>query len=352
MTNTVKSGDFFYRTPTEKDDAQWEEIIEKTETFAPPEEIEGMEFVERVVLPVSKPQRKSGDDNSSKNSTRVSNPERDNLNTIETKGINVTCSPPKTVITNPSEPKDEWNDDLFGGYGRSAEFDRLEVKFWIYDRYKICGERGSLQATDEDVTDDAGISDNGKVSAKPPSKEDYVALCVKKIDKYAWGRNELNKWYAEVIDHTLSHKQVESYITTALNTHHAKGRIDFEHATRKDIERRSKIQKLGKVVPLNADGAESGNAQRLERLMFPMMREYIQHHVTQNLCLHNTKVTNHQDYDDANDAIVTMLENNISLIEEFVDHYRVFKTMPMQVKYRMAQKINCDSEIGVIVDYE
>ena len=56
MTNTVKSGDFFYRTPTEKDDAQWEEIIEKTETFAPPEEIEGMEFVERVVL--AKPQRK------------------------------------------------------------------------------------------------------------------------------------------------------------------------------------------------------------------------------------------------------------------------------------------------------
>ena len=352
MANTVKSGDFFYRTPTEKDDTQWEEIIKKTETFAPPEEIEGMEFVERSVLSVAKAQRKSGDDNSSKNSTRVSNPERDNLNTIETRGINVTCSPLKTVITNPSEPKDEWNDDLFGGYGRSAEFDRLEIKYWIYDRYKISSERGSLQATDEDVTDDAGISDNGKVSAKPPTKEDFVALNVKKIDKYKWGRNELNKWYAEVINHTLSHKQVESYITAALNTHHAKGRIDFEQATRKDVERSSKVQKLGKVIPLNADGAESGNAQRLERLMFPMMREYIQHHETQNLCLHNTKVTNHQDYDDANSSIVAMLENNITLIEEFVDHYRVFKTKPMSVTYRMTQKINSDKEIGVIVEYK
>ena len=45
MTNTVKSGDLFFRTPTEKDDAQWEEIIEKTEKYAPPEEVAGMEFV-------------------------------------------------------------------------------------------------------------------------------------------------------------------------------------------------------------------------------------------------------------------------------------------------------------------
>ena len=123
MTEQISNKDLFYQIPQTQDDPLWDQIIEKMNLYAPPEKVEGMEFFSREVLPVSKPVRRSGEDSSNLNLTRATNPDRDNLNTIETKGLNVTCYPPKTVITTDlveKKPVDPIEEDLFGGYGRSG----------------------------------------------------------------------------------------------------------------------------------------------------------------------------------------------------------------------------------------
>ena len=137
MTEQISNKDLFYQIPQTQNDPLWEEIKEKMNLYAPPEKVEGMEFFSREVLPVSKPVRRSGEDNSNLNLTRATNPDRDNLNTIETRGLNVSCYPPKTVITTDlveKEPVDPIEEDLFGGYGRSGKFDELSINFWVYDR--------------------------------------------------------------------------------------------------------------------------------------------------------------------------------------------------------------------------
>ena len=111
MTETISTKDLFIQVPDTQDDPSWDEIIRKTLLYAPPETVEGMEFYSREVLPVSKPIRKSGEDNSNLNLTRATNPERDNLNTIETRGLNVTCYPPKTIITNPEADEDDYDEN-------------------------------------------------------------------------------------------------------------------------------------------------------------------------------------------------------------------------------------------------
>ena len=99
MTEKISNKDLFYQIPQTKNDPLWVKIIEEMDNYAPPETVEGMKHHKREVLPVSKAVRKSGEKNSNINLTRFSNPDRDNLNTIETRGLNVTCYPPKTVIT-------------------------------------------------------------------------------------------------------------------------------------------------------------------------------------------------------------------------------------------------------------
>ena len=138
MTEQISNKDLFYQIPQTQDDPLWDLIIEKMDTYAPPEKVEGMKHYKREVLPVSKPVRKSGEKNSNINLTRFSNPDRDNLNTIGTRGLNVTCYPPKTVITTEvvdKEPVDPIEEDLFGGYGRSDKFDELGINF--YKKYNM-----------------------------------------------------------------------------------------------------------------------------------------------------------------------------------------------------------------------
>ena len=347
MTETISTKDLFMQVPDTQDDPSWDEIIRKTLLYAPPETVEGMEFYSREVLPVSKPIRKSGEDNSNLNLTRATNPERDNLNTIETRGLNVTCYPPKTIITNPEADVDDYDDDLFGGYGRYTEFDRLGIKFWINDRYKP-SELGKMQQSQQDVCEDAGISDNGKVSSKAPTKADYVSLSLRKIDRYKWGEPDLRLWY-DSIDHALSAKQVNAYITDAIRIKNAQGRIDWKDESY--VKKQAKKQKLN-VIPVNCDGAEDGNRQRLERKLISIMKEYCKSHQTQNLCLHNTKVTNHQDYDLANEKMVELLNEDLELIVNFVDQWRVFKTHPVKVSHRVTEKIGEDETIGEIVEFE
>ena len=349
MSDVISNKDLFKQIPTTQDDPYWDEIIEKMNSYAPPEKVEGMEFYSREVLPVSKPIRKSGEDNSNLNLTRATNPDRDNLNTIETRGLNVTCYPPKTIITNPDEPVAEFNDDLFGGYGRYGEFDRLGIKFWVNDRYMPSSKMGMMQRSQQDVCEDAGISDNGKVSSKAPTKADYVSLSLRKIDRYKWKEPELRLWY-DSIDHALSAKQVNAYITDAIRIKNAQGRIDWKDESY--VKKQAKKQKIN-VIPLNCDGAEDGNRQRLERKLISMMRAYCgSNGQTQKMCIHNTKVTNHQDYDDANNAMVEILEEDLNLIFQFVDAVRFFKTEPMAITHRVTEKIGEDETIGEIVEFE
>ena len=352
MTETKSPKEFFFQIPQTQDDPLWDEIKDKMNTYAPPEDVEGMVHYRREVLPVSKPVRKSGDKNSNINLTRFSNPDRDNLNTIATRGLNVTCYPPKTVITTElvdGEPVDPIEEDLFGGYGRSDKFDELGIDFWVYDRYVPSDQFGTMQKCLDDVFEDGGISDNGKVSSKAPSKQDYVGISLLKMERYGWKELELRAWY-DSIEHALNDTQITSYIKDAIRIENAQGRIDWKD--QKYVKQQAKTQKLGKLIPLNTDGAEDGNRQRFERILVPAMKEYLKTHETQSLCLHNTKVSNHQDYDDANEAMVALLKEDLKLISDFVDHWRVFKTDPIAVTHRVTEKIGEDDVVGVIVPFD
>ena len=351
MTEQISNKDLFYQIPQTQDDPLWEKIIKKMNHYAPPEKVEGMVFFSREVLPISKPVRKSGEKNSNINLTRFSNPDRDNLNTIGTRGLNVTCYPPKTVITTElvdGEPIDPIEEDLFGGYGRSEKFDELGINFWVYDRYVPSSQFGAMQKCLDDVFEDGGISDNGKVSSKAPSKQDYVGISLLKMERYGWKELELRAWY-DSIEHALNDTQITSYIKDAIRIENAQGRIDWKD--QKYVKQQAKTQKLGKLIPLNTDGAEDGNRQRLERILIPAMKEYLRTHETQSLCLHNTKVSNHQDYDDANEAMVDLLKEDLELIVNFVDAWRVFKTDPIAVTHRVTEKIGEDDVVGVIIPY-
>ena len=351
MTEQISNKDFFYQIPQTQDHPLWEKIIKKMNHYAPPEKVEGMVHYSREVLPVSKPVRKSGEKNSNINLTRFSNPDRDNLNTIGTKGLNVTCYPPKTVITTEvvdKEPVDPIEEDLFGGYGRSEKFDELGINFWVYDRYVPSDQFGAMQKCLDDVFEDGGISDNGKVSSKAPSKQDYVGISLLKMERYGWKELELRAWY-DSIEHALNDTQITSYIKDAIRIQTAQGRIDWKD--QKYVKQQAKTQGLGKLMPLNTDGAEDGNRQRFERILVPAMKEYLRTHETQKLCLHNTKVSNHQDYDDANEAMVDLINEDLDLIVNFVDAWRVFKTQPIAVTNRVTEKIGEDDVIGVIVPY-
>ena len=352
MTDQISKKDFFYQIPQTQDDPLWDQIIEKMNLYAPPEKVEGMEFFSREVLPVSKPVRKSGEKNSNINLTRFFNPDRTNLNTIETRGLNVTCYPPKTVITSDlveGEPVEPIEEDLFGGYGRSEKFDELGINFWVYDRYIVSSKFGIMQKCLDDVHEDGGISDNGDVSSQPPAKQDYVGLSLVKMERYGWKELELRAWY-DSIQHALNDTQITSYIKDAIRIQTAQGRIDWKD--QKYVKQQAKTQKLGKLIPLNTDGAEDGNRQRLERILVPAMKEYLKSHETQALCLHNTKVSNHQDYDDANEAMVDLLKEDLELIVNFVDAWRVFKTDPIAVTHRVTEKIGEDDVVGVIVPFD
>ena len=351
MTEQISNKDLFKQIPTTQDDPLWEKIITEMNHYAPPEKVEGMVFFSREVLPVSKPVRKSGEKNSNINLTRFSNPDRDNLNTIGTRGLNVTCYPPKTVITTEvldKEPVDPIEEDLFGGYGRSEKFDELGINFWVYDRYVPSDQFGVMQKCLDDVFEDGGISDNGKVSSKAPSKQDYVGISLLKMGRYGWKELELRAWY-ESIEHALNDTQITAYIKDAIRIQTAQGRIDWKD--QKYVKQQAKTQKLGKLIPLNTDGAEDGNRQRFERILVPAMKEYLKSHETQALCLHNTKVSNHQDYDDANEKMVDLIQEDLDLIVNFVDAWRVFKTDPIAVTHRVTEKIGKDDVLGVIVPY-
>ena len=49
--------------------------------------------------------------------------------------------------------------------------------------------------------------------------------------------------------------------------------------------------------------------------------------------------------------MVALIEEDLKLISDFVDHWRVFKTQPIAVTHRATQNIGEDGVLGVIVPY-
>ena len=356
MIKTVKECDLFHNPPSDPNDKKWDEIIQKTIQYSPPIEEDGLEHLERVVLPVSHPNRKSGDDNSSLNASRTTKPNRDNLITIETRGINVTCKPLKTVVTNPDEPRDKWKDDLTGGYGRSQYFDELGINCWVYDRYKISGTRGQFQEDDGDVVDDTKLTDNAQAGGSQNTKADYVTAAIGKIDKYGikkWNKNKLKNWLTHVSKGELSDKQVSSYADDAHRKVKARGRIDHDCSNENYVRKQAKEQKLGKIIPLNADGADKqGNRQRIQRKIFAMMRDYIDSEgQTQNFAVFNSIATTHEEFDNDNLAMVKILNEELALIQEFASKRLEFGTKPGQITHFLGQRIKTDKPVNSLFSY-
>tara|TARA_R100001082_G_scaffold876_1_gene701 strand:- start:167 stop:1243 length:1077 start_codon:yes stop_codon:yes gene_type:complete len=356
MTKTIKECDLFHNPPSDPNDKKWDEIIKKTLQYSPPIEEDGLEHLERVVLPVSHPNRKSGDDNSSLNASRTTKPKRDNLITIHTRGINVTCKPLKTVITNPDKPREEWKDDLTGGYGRSAYFDELGIPCWVYDRYRISDAKGEFQEDDGDVVDDTKLTDNAKSGGSQNTKDDYVAAAVGKIDKYGvkkWDKNKLKNWLTHVSKGELSDKQVSSYADDAHRKVKARGRIDHDCSVENHVKKQAKEQKLGKIIPLNTDGADKqGNRQRIQRKIFAMMRDYIDSGgQTQNFAVFNSIATTHEEFDNDNSAMVNILDEELALIQEFASKRLEFGTKPGQITHVLGQRIKTDNPVNSLFPY-
>ena len=357
MTKTIKECDLFHNPPLDPNDKKWtDEIIPDTLKYSPPIEEDGLEHLERVVLPVSHPNRKSGDDNSSKNGSRVNKPNRDNLITIHTRGINVTCKPLKTVITNPDKPREEWKDDLTGGYGRSQYFDELGIPCWVYDRYRIGDAKGEFQEDDEDVVDDTKLTDNAKAGGSQNTKADYVTAAVGKIDKYGakkWNENKIKNWLTHVSKGELSDKQVSSYADDAHREVKARGRIDHDCSNENHVKKQAKEQKLGKIVPLNADGADKqGNRQRLQRKMFAMMRNYIDSHgETQNFAVFNGYATTHEEFNNDIVAMDKIMNEELDLASEFVTARLKYGTKPCKITHILGQRIKVDNPVNSLFPY-
>ena len=357
MTKTIKECDLFHNPPLDPNDKKWtDEIIPDTLKYSPPIEEDGLIWEERVVLPVSHPNRKSGDDNSSKNGSRVNKPNRDNLITIHTRGINVTCKPLKTVITNPDKPREEWKDDLTGGYGRSQYFDELGIPCWVYDRYRISDTKGEFQEDDGDVVDDTKLTDNAKAGGSQNTKADYVTAAVGKIDKYGakkWNENKIKNWLTHVSKGELSEGQVSSYAEAAHREVQARGRIDHDCSNENHVKKQAKEQKLGKIVPLNADGADKqGNRQRLQRKMFAMMRNYIDSHgETQNFAVFNGYATTHEEFNNDIVAMDKIMNEELDLASEFVTARLKYGTKPCKITHILGQRIKVDNPVNSLFPY-
>ena len=121
------------------------------------EELDGLKYVERIVLRTDQPIRTDKNGNTL-NPTRVAGTgSRDqSLYGSFEKGIDVRELPPKVLKTNEGFI-------LFGGFGRSQIFEDLNYRFWIYDVYQNdTSALNNLQSGISDALEDASISDNGR----------------------------------------------------------------------------------------------------------------------------------------------------------------------------------------------
>jgi hypothetical protein len=336
----------FYPVPQTGNITDWENIIAK---LPEPEESDGMNFVERVILNTSSPNKKNKETGESHNVARnggTGNRDKSLLGSFS-QGIDAREMPPKVLF-------DGGQDYLYGGFGRSEIFAELKYNFWVYDRYEYDEEkRNHLQKDAADVLQDAAISDNGKPSSKPPSKNDYISILVNRITKYKWSKVEMKKWF-DGINHCLTKDQISEYIKDAISREKALGRVEWLKTC--VVEQQLK-KECPEVTLLNTTNAETGNTQRFMRTLIPMMKSYIDTDgKTQEYCLWNSAAESHEEIDDSAKAMDKNMESIVELMLDFVDTYRAQlrkdkQHRPCKPTKRLTQKIGADKIVGKIVNY-
>lgn len=336
----MPKNNYFVQVPDTCDDPIWDEIISR---IPEPEVVDGMEFIERKVLKTSIPNKKNKRGETQNLARQSGTGKRDEtlLGSFE-KGIDTREMPPKLI-----------NEDghlyLYGGYGRAAIFEELGYSAWIYDNYKFNqSKRNSLQSTNVEVLEDAAISDNGSAKSKPAQKSDYVSILVRRIRDHGWNRDQMEAWFAN-IEHCLTKRQVTEYITSAIRTETAQGRIEWYNE--KEINKKV-LNEDPSLIILNTTDAEKGNNQRFIRTLWSMMDSYVQSNgKTQSYCFWNSQACSHEDIDDAHFAAENLMNEYVSDILKFAAAVNYHETKPCQPTKVVFQKHGCDKLVGDVVDY-
>jgi hypothetical protein len=336
--------------PNSGDVKAWQSILDRMPT--PVYELDGMKFKERVILPTNQPNRKNHETNTNINLARNSDTTRDPSQIGSfSQGIIPTEQPPRTIWI----PEEE-EDDLWGGFGRSVTFAELGIKYWVYDRYEYDeSTRNDFQTSNLDTLEDQAISDNGRPSAKPPTKNDYLGILVGKIQRNEWDKDTIIAWF-DTIDHCLTKDQIRDYASDAIKRHKALGRIEFVKES--DVKAEVNSNHPGLHI-LNTSNGHKGNVQRFLRTLPYMMQSYIMTDgATQEYCLWNSSASSHEEMDDSHEELDKYMIKFMPLVEDFVDTYR-FRVkkdnthracVPSKVFAQKIGEYNAD-EMRKVVDY-
>ena len=307
-----------------------------------PEEIDGLTFVGREILFTDQPNRKNKKGETINFTRTAGTGSRDQtLVGSFQRGIDIREMPPKVLRT-------ILGDDLFGGFGRHEVFEILGYLVWIYDVYRESTQtRNYLQAELNDVKEDAAISDNGGFKSKPATKEDYVRILTKRIQSQKWTTDTCKQWF-KTIDHCLSNKQINEYISTAQLKEKADGVIeDIPQKTAASLVK-NHDPKLGL---LNVTDAERDNLQRLLRCLPAIMNGYINSKGrTQEFAAFHTSTPSHESIDKSIIGGQKIIKDLLDLIDDFQAARNFYKTDACRLTKVVYQKINAKHKVKSIID--
>lgn len=306
------------------------------------EELDGLKYVERIVLRTDQPIRTDKNGNTL-NPTRVAGTgSRDqSLYGSFEKGIDVRELPPKVLKTNEGFI-------LFGGFGRSQIFEDLNYRFWIYDVYQNdTSALNNLQSGISDALEDASISDNGSFKSKPAQKDDYVRILIKRQRSQKWDDKNCVDWF-DTIEHCLTPQQIKEYIASARLKNKADGVIE-------DV----KVGTASKIATdfdptlsvLNVTDTENNNWQRFLRSLPGLMNGYINSKgKTQEFASFHTATPSHSAIDESIAAGQDVMDDVMDLISRFEDARRFYKTDPCKLSKVVYQKIGGEYKVKTLVD--
>lgn len=337
--------------PNSGDIKAWQSILDRMPT--PVYELDGMKFKERVILPTNQPNRKNHETNTNINLARNGDSIRDASQIGSfSQGIIPTEQPPRTIWL----PEEE-EDDLWGGFGRSVTFAELGIRYWVYDRYEYDeSTRNEFQTSNLDTLEDQAISDNGRPSAKPPTKNDYIGILMGKIKRNGWDKDTIIAWF-DTIDHCLTKDQIRDYASDSIKRHKALGRIEYLKET--EVKTEVNTNHPGLHI-LNTSNGNKGNVQRFLRTLPYMMQSYVMTDgATQEYCFWNSSASSHEEMDDSHEELDKYMIKLMPLVEDFVDTYRFrFKKdnthracAPTKVIAQKIGEYNAD-EMRKAVDYD
>lgn len=330
----------------------WQDILDKMPE--PEKELDGMAFKERVILLTNSPNKKNPVDNSNTNVARnggTGNRDSSQIGSFS-QGIIPKEKPPRTLWDEKTQ-----QDHLWGGFGRSETFAELGYKYWVYDRYSYdSSTRNKFQKSDLDVLEDQAISDNGTPASKPPSKNDYLGILVRRIEENGWDKDDCMGWF-DTVNHCLTKEQIRDYSTDAIKRHKALGRIEWfkENEVKQEIS-----ASAAETIILNTANGHKGNTQRFLRTLPSSMKAYIESQGSpQEYTFWNSNASSHEELDDSHSMIDRYMKDLPELMVDFVEIYR-FKSKfdkshrPFIPKNQINQKITGEASdyLGKVIEYD